>query len=506
MRQGQGTRIRRPERSRPPTGDRTAGRVRPGRRVAGTAAVAAVVVIGLGATAVQGSASAAPVRRPPVTAPTTSTTTVVTPTTTVTTTTRPRSTTTSTTTVATGPGTETSTTTTTVSPTTTSTSTPTTTPTRTPTAGRTSPRSTTTTTTTTTTVPTSTTTTVPTTTTTTTTTVPPPGDAPPPGIAPAAFDSTCSVPATPGLQTYLDSLPAGSTFTSSSTACYLVPVGILVEHPITIVGGTFYDPTTERQPGSVHDPLKPIILIKDTADVTVRDVSVLGANTAGVYHAQLVGEAGVKVESSLDVTLAGITARNTFGDGLELVADLTNHIRTPVTGLTVDGYTTDNAGRQGVTLAEVASSVLDGVNVVSPADSGFDFESDLPGLGSGDVTISNCTDDHGFNLIEYFTGPITVNDCTGFHHVSLGSPNSEAPIRFSGGTLTCKRHDPQPCIRQNGGSLTFTGVAIDRMPGTIGIKEPVWDVEGGGSLSFVDSPIQSPMGTATAPARVRFLG
>jgi hypothetical protein len=144
------------------------------------------------------------------------------------------------------------------------------------------------------------------------------------------------------------------------------------------------------------------------------------------------------------------------------------------------------------------------VNVVSPADAGFDFESDIGWLGSSNVTISNCTDDRGFNIVEFLTGPITMVNCTGFHHVTLRSANSNAPVTFVGGSMLCKRIDPVPCIKQSGGSLTFAGVSIGRMPGVDRIRQPVWDVQGGGSLAFVRSPIVTPIGSVVQPASVRF--
>ncbi len=465
------------------------GHARPGRarRAAiGVVALAAVTSIGIGAATPQLPASAAQVG---------GTTTVASPTTT-TAAGRSQPVTTSTTTVTTDPGSITSTTVTTVTPTT---STPSSTSTSTSTSTTVPPKPTTTTTTTT--VPVS-----PTSTSTSTSTLAPPAPVVPAVAAPRAvtFDSTCSRPATPDLQTYLDSLPAGSTFRSSTTACYLVPYGIRLTRPITVIGGTFFDPTADRSAGTLYNSLKPIILIKDTSHVTVREVSVLGTNTLGDFHARLVGQAGIKVMSSTDVTLTGITAKDTFGDGLELVADFTGHINLPVTGLTVEGYTTINAGRQGITLAEVASSVLNHVNVINPADDGFDFESDIPGVGSNNVTISNCTDEHGFNLIEFFSGPITVTNCTGFHHVTLGSLHSNAPITFVGGTMLCRRRNPVPCIKQDGGSLTFRGVSIDRMLGPGPISELAWSVQGGGSLAFIHSPVQTPFGSVLRPAQVKF--
>jgi hypothetical protein len=483
----------------------SSGSSRPGlgHRVAMTVAIVATLASSCVGAAIPGAsagASGRSVKAGPATTGTTSTTsttstTVVSPTTTVTTTTLPQSVTTATTTVNTTPSSVTSTTVTTVTPTTV-------TPTKvTPTTVPSAPIKASTTT---------TSTTVPTATTTTTSAVPgsapvaPTTTTPPP--PPALFDSTCSQAATPTLQTYLDSLPDGSVFRSSTTACYLVPTGIRLTHPITLVGGTFFDPTNVRSTsnGIVYNGLKPIILIKDTTKVTLEQVNVLGVNTAGDYHSSLVGQAGVKIMASSDVTLTQVTARNTYGDGLELVADATNHVRISVTGLTVHGFTTVNAGRQGVTVAEASGALLDHVTITNPAASGFDFESDLPGIGSSNVTISNCVDDHGFSLIEFFSGPITVINCTEFHHVTLGSLHSNAPINFVGGTLTCKRAVPTPCIKQTGGSLTFTGVTINRMPGTIKISTPTWEVTGGGSLAFMRSPISILTGYVIPPATLSF--
>ena len=326
----------------------------------------------------------------------------------------------------------------------------------------------------------------------------------------ASVNDTCTHPATPALQEYLDSLPAGSTFTPASTACYLVPDGIVLSQPISIVGGTFYDPTAvshtaHRLDGRIYNVgLEPIILIQDTSDVSLSSVTVLGVNTLGTYHSLLVGQAGVKIESSTGVTLTGVTARNTFGDGLELMADLSDRIGTPVSGLTVNGFTTIDAGRQGVTVGEVENSTLNDVDIVTPADSGFDFETDTPGLGSGYLTISNCQNDKNFNLIETFNGPVTVTDCTGFQEVRLWSPNSSSPITFQGGSMTCKRSSPQPCVSQTGGVMTFDGVTIGRLAGTGTVRTPAWGVDTDGTLDFINSPIPDPFGTATPGSTVTF--
>ena len=120
------------------------------------------------------------------------------------------------------------------------------------------------------------------------------------------FDTNCAAPATPALQTNLDALPSGAVYRSSAMACYEVTNGIVLHKPISIIGGTFYDPSTARP---AVGGLKPIILIQDASQVTISGVTVLGANAYGNYRPLLVDEAGVKLESSTNVTLAGITTR-----------------------------------------------------------------------------------------------------------------------------------------------------------------------------------------------------
>jgi len=203
-----------------------------------------------------------------------------------------------------------------------------------------------------------------------------------------------------------------------------------------------------------------------------------------------------------NVTLTGVTAKNTFGDGLELVADLSHRIATPVTGLIVDGYTTVAAGRQGVTIAEVSGATLNHVNVVGPADSGFDFESDIPGLGAGNVTITNCTNDHGFNFVETLTGPITISSCTGFHHVHLSNTKSPGHVYVVGGLMTCKRSAVEPCIAQTGGWLTFTGVVVQRLGTAKDITAPMWSVTSGGQLRFVRSQLDTGFGSVATGGTV----
>jgi hypothetical protein len=318
---------------------------------------------------------------------------------------------------------------------------------------------------------------------------------PVPALTSIAAD--CSTDVSASLGAYLDSLPSGATFTSPSSACYLVNEGLKIIQPLSIVGGTFRNGSTTKTPTG-YAGLKPVIKILDTSNVTLTNLLLEGANPTGAYHAQLDTGAGVKVISSANVTLTNITTENTFGDGLELVGDLPNHISTPDTGLVVDGFTTVNAGRQGVTLADVYGATMTDIHIVSPAASGFAFESDEAGMGSGNVAISNCTYVSGIYLVEYLTGPITFTNCSGLSHVQLGLPrgvHSQQPVTFVGGELICQDRNPRPCIDQWGGNLTFSHSAIVRRKPGKSYTEPIWSVNTGGHLAFVATTIMGPFGS-----------
>ena len=238
---------------------------------------------------------------------------------------------------------------------------------------------------------------------------------------------------------------------------------------------------------------------------TLTDLLIEGANTAGDYHAHLATGAGVKVISSSNVTLTNITTENTFGDGLELVGDLPNHISTPVSGLVVDGFTTVNSGRHGVTLADVYGATLSGVTIHSPADAGFAFESDEPRMGSGNVAISDCTFDKGIYLVEFLTGPITFTNCTGLSHFQLGnknSPHSQQPVTFVGGELECQDRNPRACVEQRGGNLTFSHSTIVRRQPDKSFHEPMWSVTESGHLSFIATSVMGSFGSSDSTSTV----
>jgi hypothetical protein len=282
-----------------------------------------------------------------------------------------------------------------------------------------------------------------------------------------------------------------------------VDEGVDITHPLTLNGGTFDDGSSLTTPlGSGH--FLPVIQIFDTTEVTLANVTIEGANLNGRYHPLLVGEAGVKVVSSSDVTLDDISVSNVFGDGLELVADLGHRNPTPDTNLVVDGYDATMVGRQGVTFAEVEHATLNDINISDPDFDGFDFESDIPNLGSGYVAITNCTYQKGINLVEPLYGPLSVTDCAGGSWAYLLDGKTDEPITFTDDTMRCENRAPISCIRLGGGQATISHSAITRIkePPNLKVTEPAWWVFGTGHLTLDHTSVAGPTGSHASTARV----
>jgi hypothetical protein len=337
----------------------------------------------------------------------------------------------------------------------------------------------------------------PTTSTTTTTTTAP-------SLAGIATD--CSTDVSAALDAYLAALPDGAVFTSPPTACYLADEGIKITHPVSVVGGRFEDHSTvvpPRLPGRGAPSLHPIVLIKETSDVTIAGVDLVGADLTGTYHAALVGQSGIDVRSSSNVTITDVSTLDTFGDGLTLFL-AAGHGKDR--NITVDGLTVTRAGRQGVTPAFVSGATFSHVDIVSTADSAWDFESDLPTMGTGNITISDSTWKGRVNLIEPLTGPLTFINDHGSGSLLFDDATNQ-PIAVTDSTLLLPADDwgtPAAGIVLHGGSLTFSHDTLGRVPSKKPPTGPAWHVTGTGHLTFVDTSVAAPLGSSSGTAVVTF--
>ncbi len=290
----------------------------------------------------------------------------------------------------------------------------------------------------------------------------------------------------------------------NGSGCY-VTSGIRITKPVTINGGSYDDPVdASTGKGSVL----PIIRIKNTTDVTIENVVLNGANFRGGYHREMVGGAGLDILSSSYVKILNVATNNTFGDGMTLFSQF-GVDKQPVTNLYVNGLTVTKAGRQGVTMGYAKDSVLDNVTIVSSVDTGWDFESDLPNIGSANVTINDANDRKQIYLIEALEGPITFNDCQCRGHVHLldDAAASGQLVTFNGGSYQLDRDSDTGCnvagiVIAGPGRMEFNDVDITRRSGEWAVKGPTISVTDGGHLTLVNSPLPAPVGGHDAQSTV----
>lgn len=326
-----------------------------------------------------------------------------------------------------------------------------------------------------------------TTTTSTSTTVPAP---------PAAQAGSCK----PDPASAIAALPPGGVFVGSG--CYLTH-GILITKPVVIDGGVYHDPLDSDADGG----LRPIIRVKDTGDVTIEHVQLTGANETGTFHRHLVGEAGLDILSSSHVSILGVSVEGTFGDGLTGFANFGRDGQ-PTSDLRVDGLRIADAGRQGITMGYVLDSVFDNVTVDSAAEDGWDFESDVPNIGSGNVVVSNSASAKGVRFVEALQGPITFVSCRCRRHITVkdGAARSGQPISFDGGSVLLPNNDHglnRAGITVIGpGRLFFNGVLLGRLPASWRPKGLAWWVTDGGHLSLHRSPVTGPLGYSDSSSTV----
>jgi len=313
-------------------------------------------------------------------------------------------------------------------------------------------------------------------TTTTTTTAPP--------LSSIAAD--CSVDVSAQLTAYLAALPSGSVFTSPAGACYQVDEGITISHPLTINGGTWKDMTdTGTGPNQGY---RPIIALREADNSALENLTVEGVNTTRGFKGGRVGEAGVKVYSSSHVTITNVTATDTFGDGLEMVADsgrnwkLGGPVKTPDSDIRVDGFTSMLSGRCGMTPAEVVDSTFDHIYLYQSATRSIDFESDIAGQGAGSDHFNNVVASHGINMVETLKGPITFDHTAMTGRFFLTESQGQA-VTYENGSFLCERRAPGSCVEVKVGALTVTNTTLSYLAGHQPVTEVGYQADPGAQVN-----------------------
>lgn len=241
--------------------------------------------------------------------------------------------------------------------------------------------------------------------------------------APASIPANCATDVHAALRTWLDTLPADSTWAPAPGTCYQVDGGMQLDFPqgLTIDGGTFVDDTSRPpvQIGAHADLGQSVFDVIGGSDVTIENVSIVGRNPGG-YHPGLAFEGGIELQGTTGATISDVSISHTFGDGITLaplrggVDHESGTILNPVEDLTVSNVSMQGTGRQGISPVSVDGATFTNVSIQGAADNAWDFEADQGNEGATNVVVNGCTytGDINVSMAGGQTGPITFENCT----------------------------------------------------------------------------------------------
>jgi hypothetical protein len=321
---------------------------------------------------------------------------------------------------------------------------------------------------------------------------------PPEAVAPA---TACQ----PDPSAAIAAVPAGGVWQGSG--CYDIPTNILLTKAITIEpnpGSKLQFNDTATGPTKLTGQelgVKPIVQITGATGVTLKNLTLSGTNPGGaIRHKNLVGEAGIDVVGSTNVTIDKVSVQHVGGDGLTLAFE-PNHAEN--TNVTVNGLKVTDVNRECVTVAYAQDSTLGSVDC-NGGVGGIDFESDLPNIGSSNVHVVNFMGTKSIRIVENLQGPIFIDqpDYSGTLNDFNEAGMSGQPVTVTGGSIALPRRVSGAIkggmLVEGPSTLTLTGVALGLQPGQGGkprtATAPTWYLTGGAHLVLDHSTYLGPKG------------
>jgi hypothetical protein len=202
---------------------------------------------------------------------------------------------------------------------------------------------------------------------------------------PASIDWHCAKDVTPALQTWINSMPNGSTLAFRPNGCYQIEGTLQVENRKSLLiegnGSTFRASTIgERNRNQWR--------IKLSHYITLQNIKTDGPNTAWVYNSELEGQHGIGINGSDHILVSGISVRETYGDCVMVSRGGNGNGNTPSTDVIVRNSTCTNIGRQGMSVTMARRVTLTGNRLDNVRRTVFDLEPNVPGQFAEDIMIS----------------------------------------------------------------------------------------------------------------------
>jgi hypothetical protein len=190
--------------------------------------------------------------------------------------------------------------------------------------------------------------------------------------APGSIPTDCSVDVTADLQSWLATVPDGSTVSFPPGACYRIDQTfvVAVRNDLTFEGnGATFRAVTDGTEQPVPRT-RAHWRLNYSNDITIRDVNVDGPNTLGAGNPNLEAQHGFEIDGSVGVTLDGVSAVETYGDSVAIgpsSGTRTNPLPFRASAdVLVQNSNFQRAGRQGISVT-AGSGVTLAHNVVAGA-------------------------------------------------------------------------------------------------------------------------------------------
>jgi len=229
---------------------------------------------------------------------------------------------------------------------------------------------------------------------------------------PPSIDPTGKTDVTTALNAFLASVPDNTTVGLPAHAVYRAEGTIVIcrKQRFRLEGGTgaIIEQTTtgataeHQRDRSLHWPrLRAAILVEHSSQVWIEGVGIEGPNNPGgpgSYRASLEAQAGVDIEYTTGMYVAGVAVSHVYGDCVT-VEDGSSHVSIVQLDCTSNG-------RQGVAVTGASSVVVAHSRLSKIARSAFDLEPNTPKASVTNVSIlDNTVNAHLSFIAAEGTGP-----------------------------------------------------------------------------------------------------
>ncbi len=213
--------------------------------------------------------------------------------------------------------------------------------------------------------------------------------------APKSIPSDCSVDATADLQSWFDGLDDHVIAALPSGACYRIEKTLVLADRRNLVvegNGTTLKATTVGGGGRLQKRGRSQLSISHSQNVTVRDLTVHGANPHGgansdAYEPTLEAQHAFSLLADDNVTLDDVHGSDVYGDFVYIGGAL----ETPSRHITVKNSTFERSGRQGISVTNGEDVLIASNKISGVGRSMFDLEPNVRGAEARRIRIENNT-------------------------------------------------------------------------------------------------------------------